>query len=108
MTWSRARSRCGSCARAAATHAQGDRNRLFCIARLGTAHALGQGDATEDNGMIRFGRCMFRCMLALAALLPIQTAFVFAAEQVDLLLVLPSAVPPTLHHPPFLLPPQAH
>jgi hypothetical protein len=42
-------------------------------------------------------------MLALAALLPIQAAVVFAAEQVDLLLVLASDVSRSVDHPKFLL-----
>ena len=53
--------------------------------------------------MIRFGRRMLRCMLALAALLPIQAAVVFAADQVDLLLVLASDVSRSVDHPKFLL-----
>ncbi len=43
--------------------------------------------------MIRLGRRMFlRCVLALGALIPIQPPVAFAAEQVDLLLVLASDV----------------
>jgi hypothetical protein len=42
-------------------------------------------------------------MLALAALILIQTAFAFAAEQVDLLLVLSSDVSRSVDHPKFLL-----
>ena len=56
--------------------------------------------------MIRLGKCMrvpVRCMLALAALILIQTAFAFAAEQVDLLLVLSSDVSRSVDHPKFLL-----
>src|SRR5215472_2574380 len=53
--------------------------------------------------MIRFGRVPVRCMLALAAVILIQTAFAFAAEQVDLLLVLSSDVSRSVDHPKFLL-----
>ena len=56
--------------------------------------------------MIRLGKCMkvpVRCMLALAASILIQTAFAFAAEQVDLLLVLSSDVSRSVDHPKFLL-----
>jgi uncharacterized protein DUF1194 len=56
--------------------------------------------------MIRLGRCTLapvRWMLALAAVILIQTAFAFAAEQVDLLLVLSSDVSRSVDHPKFLL-----
>src|SRR5262245_16210937 len=56
--------------------------------------------------MIWLGRCPrvpVRCMLALAAVILIQTAFAFAAEQVDLLLVLSSDVSRSVDHPKFLL-----
>src|SRR5262245_10739069 len=53
--------------------------------------------------MIRLGRCIPRCMLALAALVPTHTAVVLAAEQVDLLLVLSSDVSRSVDHPKFLL-----
>src|SRR6266699_1196206 len=57
----------------------------------------------EDH-MIRFGRRMFlRCVLALGALIPIQPPVAFAAEQVDLLLVLASDVSRSVDHPKFLL-----
>jgi hypothetical protein len=63
---------------------------------------ISQGDGMEDS-MIRLGRRTFlRCVLALGALLPIQTV-AFAAEQVDLLLVLASDVSRSVDHPKFLL-----
>jgi hypothetical protein len=46
---------------------------------------------------------LFRCVLALAALVVIGTAFASAAEQVDLLLVLASDVSRSVDHPKFLL-----
>jgi hypothetical protein len=46
---------------------------------------------------------IIRLMLALAALVVVQTAFVFAAEPVDLLLVLASDVSRSVDHPKFLL-----
>jgi hypothetical protein len=57
----------------------------------------------EDH-MIRLGRRTFlRCVLALGALIPIQPPVAFAAEQVDLLLVLASDVSRSVDHPKFLL-----
>src|SRR5215470_18806568 len=54
--------------------------------------------------MIRLGTCMLvRCMLALAALLSLPPAGAFAAEEVDLLLVLASDVSRSVDHPKFLL-----
>ncbi len=54
--------------------------------------------------MIRLGRRTFlRGVLALSALLPIQPSVAFAAEQVDLLLVLASDVSRSVDHPKFLL-----
>ena len=54
--------------------------------------------------MIRLGRRTFlRCVLALGALIPIQPPVAFAAEQVDLLLVLASDVSRSVDHPKFLL-----
>jgi hypothetical protein len=54
--------------------------------------------------MIRLGTCMLvRCMLALAALLSLLPAVAFAAEEVDLLLVLASDVSRSVDHPKFLL-----
>jgi Protein of unknown function (DUF1194) len=46
---------------------------------------------------------LVRCMLALAALVLVPTAFAGAAEQVDLLLVLSSDVSRSVDHPKFLL-----
>jgi hypothetical protein len=46
---------------------------------------------------------LIRCVLALAALLVIETAVVDAAEQVDLLLALASDVSRSVDHPKFLL-----
>jgi len=46
---------------------------------------------------------LFRCMLALAALVLVPTAPAGAAEQVDLLLVLSSDVSRSVDHPKFLL-----
>jgi Protein of unknown function (DUF1194) len=46
---------------------------------------------------------LFRCMLALAALVLIPPTFAGAAEQVDLLLVLSSDVSRSVDHPKFLL-----
>src|SRR5499427_9479242 len=46
---------------------------------------------------------LFRCVLALAALVVIGTALATAAEQVDLLLVLASDVSRSVDHPKFLL-----
>src|SRR6266536_2385471 len=57
-----------------------------------------------EDRMIRLGRRMFlRCVLALGALIPIQPPVAFAAEQVDLLLVLASDVSRSVDHPKFLL-----
>src|SRR5438093_2176433 len=57
-----------------------------------------------EDRMIRLGRRTFlRCVLALGALIPIQTTFAFAAEQVDLLLVLASDVSRSVDNPKFLL-----
>src|SRR5437773_9886305 len=57
----------------------------------------------EDH-MIRLGRRTFlRCVMALGALIPIQPPVAFAAEQVDLLLVLSSDVSRSVDHPKFLL-----
>src|SRR6266576_3470891 len=57
-----------------------------------------------EDRMIRFGRRMFlRCVLALGALISIQPSVAFAAEQVDLLLVLASDVSRSVDHPKFLL-----
>src|SRR5437868_5310197 len=57
----------------------------------------------EDH-MIRLGRRTFlRCVLALGALIPIQPPVAFAAEQVDLLLVLASDVSRSVDQPKFLL-----
>src|SRR5262249_17683496 len=56
--------------------------------------------------MILLGKCArapVRCMLALAAVILMQTAVAFAAEQVDLLLVLSSDVSRSVDHPKFLL-----
>lgn len=54
--------------------------------------------------MIRLGRRAFiRCVLALGALIPVQTATAFAAEPVDLLLALASDVSRSVDHPKFLL-----
>jgi hypothetical protein len=54
--------------------------------------------------MVRLGSCMLeRCMLALAALLLLLPAGAFAAEEVDLLLVLASDVSRSVDHPKFLL-----
>ena len=54
--------------------------------------------------MIRLGTCMLvRCMLALAAILSLPPAVAFAAEEVDLLLVLASDVSRSVDHPKFLL-----
>src|SRR5437762_4875984 len=54
--------------------------------------------------MIRLGTCMLvRCMLALAAFLSLPPAGAFAAEEVDLLLVLSSDVSRSVDHPKFLL-----
>ena len=54
--------------------------------------------------MIRLGTCMLvRCMLALAAFLSLPSAGPFAAEEVDLLLVLASDVSRSVDHPKFLL-----
>jgi hypothetical protein len=54
--------------------------------------------------MIRLGTCMLvRCMLALAAFLSLPPAVAFAAEEVDLLLVLASDVSRSVDHPKFLL-----
>ena len=54
--------------------------------------------------MTRLGTCMLvRCMLALAALLSLLPAVAFAAEEVDLLLVLASDVSRSVDHPKFLL-----
>src|SRR5215469_2465411 len=56
--------------------------------------------------MIRLEKCTqvpVRCMLALAALVLIPTGCAFAAEQVDLLLVLSSDVSRSVDHPKFLL-----
>jgi hypothetical protein len=46
---------------------------------------------------------LFRCVLALAALVVVGTALARAAEQVDLLLVLASDVSRSVDHPKFLL-----
>jgi hypothetical protein len=46
---------------------------------------------------------LYRCVLALAALMVIGTALASAAEQVDLLLVLASDVSRSVDHPKFLL-----
>src|SRR5438045_9603194 len=46
---------------------------------------------------------IIRCALALIALLACQTSFAFAAEEVDLLLVLASDVSRSVDHPKFLL-----
>jgi len=54
--------------------------------------------------LIRLGRCTWapvRCLLALVAVILIRTAFAFAAEQVDLLLVLSSDVSRSVDHPKF-------
>src|SRR5437773_8963562 len=57
----------------------------------------------EDH-MIRLGRRTFlRCVMALGALIPIQPPVAFAAEQVDLLLVLAVDVSRSIDHPKFLL-----
>src|SRR6266446_7034298 len=57
-----------------------------------------------EDRMIRFGRRMFLlCVLALGALISIQPSVAFAAEQVDLLLVLASDVSRSVDHPKFLL-----
>src|SRR5436305_3700659 len=57
----------------------------------------------EDH-MIRLGRRTFlRCVLALGALIPIQPPVAFAAEEVDLLLVLAVDVSRSVDHPKFLL-----
>ena len=54
--------------------------------------------------MTRLGTCMLvRCMLALAALLSLLPAVAFAAEEVDLFLVLASDVSRSVDHPKFLL-----
>jgi Protein of unknown function (DUF1194) len=56
--------------------------------------------------MIRVSECtlaLVRHLLAVAALLLIPTGFAFAAEQVDLLLVLSSDVSRSVDHPKFLL-----
>src|SRR5436190_18219440 len=54
--------------------------------------------------MIRLGTCMLvRCMLALAAFLSLPPAGAFAAEEVDLLLVLSADVSRSIDHPKFLL-----
>src|SRR5262249_35478237 len=59
-----------------------------------------RGDGGE---MMQRGRCkLVRCMLALTALLALQLP-TFAAEQVDLLLVLSSDVSRSVDHPKFLL-----
>src|ERR687888_1735323 len=57
-----------------------------------------------EDRMIRLGRRTFlRCVLALSALLPLEPPVAFAAEQVDLLLVLASDVSRSVDHPKFLL-----
>jgi hypothetical protein len=54
--------------------------------------------------MVRLGtRTLVRCMLALAAFLWLSPAVGFAAEEVDLLLVLASDVSRSVDHPKFLL-----
>ena len=54
--------------------------------------------------MVRLGtRTLMRCMLALAAFLWLSPAVGFAAEEVDLLLVLASDVSRSVDHPKFLL-----
>src|SRR4029077_3019716 len=54
--------------------------------------------------MVRLGtRTLMRCMLALAAFLWLSPAVGFAAEEVDLLLVLSSDVSRSVDHPKFLL-----
>jgi Protein of unknown function (DUF1194) len=54
--------------------------------------------------MVRLGtRTLMRCMLALAAFLWLFPAVGFAAEEVDLLLVLASDVSRSVDHPKFLL-----
>ena len=54
--------------------------------------------------MIRLGtRTLMQCMLALAAFLSLLPTIAFAAEEVDLLLVLASDVSRSVDHPKFLL-----
>ena len=54
--------------------------------------------------MVRLGtRTLMRCMLALAAFLWLSPAVGFAADEVDLLLVLASDVSRSVDHPKFLL-----
>jgi hypothetical protein len=54
--------------------------------------------------MIRLGICtLMRCLLALAVFLSLPPAVAFAAEEVDLLLVLASDVSRSVDHPKFLL-----
>ena len=54
--------------------------------------------------MNRLGTCMLvRCMLALVALLSLPPVVAFAADEVDLLLVLASDVSRSVDHPKFLL-----
>src|SRR5262249_18610175 len=87
-------------------HAQVNRNRISFKLRLQSYRTALPRRCHGRKVMIRFGRCTpapVRCVLALAAVILIQTAFAFAAEQVDLLLVLSSDVSRSVDHPKFLL-----
>ena len=75
----------------------------YSVTRLEALRDSGHDNGMEDR-MIRLGRRTFlRYVLALGALLPIQPSVAFAAEQVDLLLVLASDVSRSVDHPKFLL-----
>src|SRR5437899_115896 len=53
--------------------------------------------------LIRYTLTLARCLLALAALVSVQSPFAVAGEQADLLLVLSSDVSRSVDHPKFLL-----
>ena len=75
----------------------------YSVTRLEALRDSGHDNGMEDR-MIRLGRRTFlRYVLALGALLPMQPSMAFAAEQVDLLLVLASDVSRSVDHPKFLL-----
>src|SRR5262249_15510323 len=83
-------------------HPQRRRNRLWCPDGYHPSAVATPWRAI----MMRLFQCTvgrMRCLLALAALLLVQTQFATAAEPVDLLLVLSSDVSRSVDNPKFLL-----